>query len=265
MIEKRISSCRGHVYYWVSRHSNKNAKTLFFLPGLTANHHLFNFQLKYFSSKFTVFVWDAPAHGKSRPYSDFTYSHLAEELKTILDREKIKQIILIGQSAGGFVAQSFASKYQYMVDAMLLIGTCPYGTNYYSKSDIFWLKQTKWMTQLFPEQMLKNIMAKMCGSTKTGRKNMRQMLNDYDKKELCHLMYLGLAGFIPEIQDLNILCPVCLIVGENDKTGKVKQYNKLWHKYKGFPLYFIKGAAHNANVDKSEKVNLIIEKFIDNL
>lgn len=264
MIEKMICSCKGNVYYWISKHPEANAKVIFFLPGLTANHHLFDFQLEYFSTQFTVLAWDAPAHGKSRPYSEFSYSHLAEELKKILDTENIEQVILIGQSAGGFAAQSFAAKYQSMVKGILLIGTCPYGTGYYSKSDIFWLKQTEWMTSLFPDKMLRNIMAKMCGTTDISRENMLRMLNDYDKKELCHLMYLGFTGFIREIQDLNILCPVCLIVGENDKTGKVKKYNNLWHRNKGVPLYIIKGASHNANVDKPNEVNLIIESFIGN-
>ena len=264
MVEKKICSCRGTVYYWLSKHTAKNTEVIFFLPGLTANHHLFDFQLHYFSAQYTVLVWDAPAHGKSRPYSEFSYSHLAEELKAILDTEKIEQVILIGQSAGGFAAQSFVSKYQSMVKGMLLIGTCPYGTEYYSKSDIFWLKQTEWMTRLFPDKMLRNIMAKMCGSSSIGRENMLQMLDDYDNRELCHLMYLGLAGFIPEIHDLNVLCLVCLIVGENDKTGKVKKYNDQWHKNKKVPLYIIKGASHNANVDKPNEVNQIIEKFIGN-
>lgn len=39
-----------------------------------------------------------------------------------------------------------------------MIGTCPYGTDYYSKSDIFWSKQTKWMLRLFPDKLLRNIM-----------------------------------------------------------------------------------------------------------
>ena len=263
MIEKKIRSCRGTVYYWISKRAEGHSEAIFFLPGLTANHHLFDFQLNYFSDRCTVLVWDAPAHGKSRPYSEFSYPHLAEELKAILDAEAIERVVLIGQSAGGFVAQSFVSKYPSMVKGMLLIGTCPYGPEYYSRSDLFWLKQTEWMTRLFPDRTLRNIMAKMCGTSGTGRENMLQMLEDYGKKELYHLMYLGFAGFIPEIQDLNIPCPVCLIVGENDRTGKVKKYNDRWHKNQKIPLYIIKDASHNANVDKPREVNQIIERFLE--
>ena len=227
MIEKKLCSCRGGVYYWISKRHERNGETIFFLPGLTANHHLFDFQSDYFSDRFNVLVWDAPAHGKSRPYLDFSYAYLAEELKAILDKEEIEHVIFVGQSAGGFAAQSFVSKYPDMVKGMALIGTCPYGTKYYSRSDIFWLKQTEWLTRLFPDKMLRNIMARMCGTSDIGRKNMLEMLKDYDKKELCHLMYLGFAGFIPEIRDLSIPCPVCLIVGENDRTGKVRQYKRI--------------------------------------
>lgn len=260
MKEKYVESIRGKTYYWISKH--QQAICLCFLPGLTANHHLFDQQVSYFKGKYSILTWDAPAHGKSRPYTDFTYSHLAEELKRILDTEDIKQVILIGQSAGGFVAQSFISRYPEMVKGLFTIGSCPYGTNYYSKSDLFWLKQTKWMFNLYPDKFLRSSIAKMCCTTNHGRKNMLEMLNDYSKTELCRLMYLGFAGFIPEICDLNITCPVELSVGENDHTGKVMHYNKMWHEQRGFPFHIIKNASHNANVDQAEEMNRLIYKFI---
>ncbi|MCR1673619.1 alpha/beta hydrolase [Clostridioides difficile] len=265
MEEKYILSDRGKVYYWIKESNSVFAKNLIFLPGLTANHHLFDFQIQYFSKNHNVLVWDAPAHGKSRPYLDFSYSNLVEELKVILDKQNMKKVVLIGQSAGGFVAQSFIVKYPNMVEGLMMIGTCPYGTDYYSKSDIFWLKQTKWMLKLFPDKFLRNIISKMCGATSEGRRSMLKMLEGYEKKELCHLMYLGFAGFIPEIQDLNIHCPVCLVVGDKDKTGKVRKYNEQWHNKTGYPLHIIKNASHNVNVDKPNELNQIMDIFIKQL
>lgn len=163
MIEKHIASPRGNVYYWMSE--RVTALTLVFLPGLTANHHLFDQQIAAFCEKYQVIVWDAPAHGKSRPYSNFTYSNAAEELKHILDFEEVTRVVLVGQSAGGFVAQSFYKNYADMVAGIVAIGTCPYDPAYYSKSDLFWLRQTKWMLGLFPEKCLRRSMAKMCART----------------------------------------------------------------------------------------------------
>lgn len=260
MIEKSILSQRGRTYYWTNKRNSPFS--LVFLPGLTANHHLFDRQTEVFREQYNILVWDAPAHGKSRPYQDFSYAHAAEELKTILDIEGITRVVLIGQSAGGFVAQSFYKKYADMVEGIFTIGTCPYNPSYYSKSDLFWLRQTKWMFRLYPDRVLRNTMAKMCGSTQRARENMLNMLADYTKDELCTLMYIGFAGFIPEISEMNIQCPVWLLVGEHDKTGKVMAYNKMCHKKEGFPLYIIEGAAHNANDDQPQRVNELLNAFL---
>lgn len=263
MSEKYISSERGKTYYW--RKERESPFSLVFLPGLTANHHLFDKQTEVFSEQYDIIVWDAPAHGKSRPYKDFTYSNAAEELKSILDKEGIKRVVLIGQSAGGFVTQSFYRKYGDMVEGIITIGTCPYDPSYYSRSDLFWLRQTKWMFGIFPDSILRNTMAKMCANTQRARENMLNMLTDYTKDELCRLMYIGFAGFIYEIGKMNIKCPVWLLVGENDKTGKVMAYNKLCHKKEGYPLYIIEGAAHNANDDQPTQVNNLIKEFLEAL
>ncbi|MDY5613225.1 alpha/beta fold hydrolase [Dysosmobacter sp.] len=79
-------------------------------------------------------------HGRSRPYEGFSYSRLAEELKEILNAEQLEKVVLIGQSAGGSVAQSLIAKYPDMVEGLFTIGTCPYGPSYYSRSDLFWLR-----------------------------------------------------------------------------------------------------------------------------
>lgn len=72
---------------------------------------------------------------------------------------------------------------------------------------------------------------------------------------------LGYAGFLDDNCELKIPCPVLLILGEKDKTGKVAQYNKAWAKRTGYPLKLINGAAHNANMDKPNEVNDCIHDF----
>lgn len=233
MLEKSILSGRGRTYYWTEKRDSPFS--LVFLPGLTANHHLFDRQTEAFSERYDTIVWDAPAHGKSRPYKDFSYHNAAGELKSILDTEGVKRAVLIGQSAGGFVAQSFYKEHADMVAGIFAIGTCPYHPSYYSRSDLFWLRQTRWMFRLYPNGILQRAMTRMCASTPRARENMMHMLEDYTKDELCTLMYMGFAGFIPEICGMTTQCPLWLLVGEHDHTGKVMAYNKLWHKRKGSP------------------------------
>ena len=56
-----------------------------------------------------------------------------------------------------------------------------------------------------------------------------------------------------------------ILVGENDRTGKVRQYCKTWQEKTGYPLHVIKDAAHNSNIDNYEQVNNEIENFLDSL
>lgn len=265
MTEKYIETERGTVYYWISDNISTEKRTIVFLHGLTANHHLFDKQVSEFEKNYNVMAWDAPAHGKSRPYKNFSYAFLAEDLKTILDTENIKKAVLVGQSAGGFVSQSFVKAYPDMVEGIMLIGSSPYNPVFFSKSDLFWLKQTKWMFNMYSYKSLINTMAKNCSSTENAFKNMLSMLEIYKKKELCRLLYIGFAGFIPEMCDIKIKCPVWLVVGENDKTGKVRYYNEEWHARNDYPLHIIKDASHNANDDQPEKVNELINEFIAQL
>ena len=49
----------GTIHYWSSILS-LDTTTLVFLPGLTADHRLFDKQVEYFDGKYNIIVWDAP-------------------------------------------------------------------------------------------------------------------------------------------------------------------------------------------------------------
>ena len=62
MIEKTYQTKSGTIHYWISM-IDPAALTLVFLPGLTADHRLFDKQIAYFEQKYNVFVWDAQIAG----------------------------------------------------------------------------------------------------------------------------------------------------------------------------------------------------------
>ena len=107
MTEKSYDTPCGSIHYWVSRAVEK-AYTLVFLPGLTADHRLFERQLAYFAPRCPVLVWDAPGHGRSWPFRlDFTLMEKARWLEEILQREALHPPVLVGQSRGGICGSGF--------------------------------------------------------------------------------------------------------------------------------------------------------------
>ena len=264
MLKKIIDDSSGNIVYWKSEIFELSRDTLFFLHGLTADHTMFEQQFPFFEDTYNIIAWDAPAHGESRPYLKFTYENASNGLKKILDECGVSNVVLIGQSMGGFIAQAFICRYPEMAKAFVSIDSTPYG-DYYSKSDKWWLRQIEWMSKLFPEKLLKSSMAKQNALTEIGRSNMASMIGGYRKVELCQLMGIGYAGFLDDNRVCELPCPVLLIVGEKDNTGKVRAYNKEWARRTGYPLSWIPNAAHNSNVDNPSVVNETINGFIEKL
>ena len=132
MKEKTINTDWGTVYYWISDIWKSYRDTLFFLHGMTADHSMFQRQYEYFSGKYNIIAWDAPAHGKSRPFSDFTYEKAALIAKKILETLKLTESVFIGQSMGGFITQSVIKRYPDSVCGFIAIDSTPFGERYYS-------------------------------------------------------------------------------------------------------------------------------------
>lgn len=260
MEKKRLETGHGPVAYWASK--GPSAYTLVLLHGLTADHTLFEKQAAHFIGRYNLFCWDAPAHGESRPYTGFSYAEAAKALREILTKEQMKNAVFVGQSMGGYIAQTYMKRYPNEAKGFVGVDTSPFGTHYYSKADLWWLRQVEWMSLCFPHRLLVKAIAGSCTYTEEARLNMLAALRPYSKKELCHLMGIGFAGFIEENCELEIPCPAMLLVGQQDRTGRVKQYCEEWHKRTGIPLHIIPHAAHNANYDNSRAVNQKIEEFL---
>lgn len=259
---KQLESNNGCVHYWISRNCNPNAICILFTHGLTANHTMFEKQVEYFEASYTVITWDVPLHGLSRPYQNFSYENTAKELKAILNKENVKKVILVGMSMGGYPSQEFAYRYPENVDRMIMLDTTPFGLEFYSKSDLWWLKQAAPLGKYFTDHMLRESMAKSVSKTDYSYKKMIEMLKPLSKAEIIEQMDIAYGKFAKENKNVQFDCPVLLLLGDSDTTGKVKHYNKAWTKATGYPLHIISHAAHFSNGDNPEQVNLEIENFI---
>ena len=158
MKRQERKTSRGTVYYWISRNENEHAKCIVFTHGLTADHSMFQMQVEYFKSEYTIIAWDVPLHGLSRPYSNFTYENCALDLMGILEQENIEKVILVGMSMGGYPSQEFAFRYPEKVEGFVALDTTPFGLSYYSKSDIWWLQKVAAMAKCFSEKSLRQSM-----------------------------------------------------------------------------------------------------------
>jgi pimeloyl-ACP methyl ester carboxylesterase len=267
MTEKIHKTPLGDIHYWTNI-IDENAVTLVFLPGLTADHRLFEKQIEYFENKFNVFVWDAPAHNSSWPFEfDFDLMDKAKWLDEILENEKIAKPVIIGQSMGGYVGQAYAELFPQKLKGFISIDSAPLQKKFVTGIERWLLKRMEPVYYYYPWKWLLKSGTKGVAVSDYGRKLMHQIMMTYDGDKNRYAKIAGhgykiLVDAMEKDLPYKINCPALLICGKKDKAGSCIRYSKAWHKDTNIPIEWIKDAGHNSNTDQPEIVNALIENFV---
>jgi pimeloyl-ACP methyl ester carboxylesterase len=268
MTEKTINTPCGTIHYWVSKAAQNGRPTPVFLPGLTADHRLFEKQIAYFEGKCDLFVWDAPGHAASWPFTfDFTFLDKAQWVDEILTAENLENPVIIGQSMGGYVGQAYAQLFPEKLTGFISIDSAPLQRSYVTGAELWLLKRMEPVYRHYPWKSLVKSGTNGVATSEYGRQLMRDMMLVYDGDQARYAKLAGhgyriLAEAMEADLPYEIKCPALLLCGERDRTGSCIRYNKAWHQKTGIPLEWIKGAGHNSNTDAPEVVNQLIENFI---
>lgn len=271
MIKKIFRTDKGCIRYWCSEKIDKTKKTLVFLPGLTADHRLFDKQIEYFEGKYNILVWDAPMHAESRPFKDdFTLMDKAKWLDSILTLEEIEMPVIVGQSMGGYVGQSYAQIFPNKMAGFISIDSAPLARFYITTFEIWMMKVVEPIYRMYPWKALVRDGSKGCAVSEYGYNLMKEMMMVYEENplEYSHIAghgYKMLAGAYEANLPYEIKCPALLICGEKDVAGSTRKYNKKWHEKSGIPIQWIANAGHNSNTDQPEIINKLIDEFIREL
>lgn len=270
MTERTYNTPSGTIHYWISL-IDSSQPTLVFLPGLTADHRLFEKQMEHFEGKQNVFVWDAPGHAASRPFQfDFELADKAKWLHEILEKEGIRYPVIVGQSMGAYVGQCFAELYPNELIGFISIDSAPLQRKHISVWEIWLLKRMAPVYYYYPWKSLLKSGSKGVATTEYGRKLMLEIMMTYDGDKAHYAALSGhgykmLAEAYEKDLPYEIKCPALLICGKKDRAGSTLRYNKIWHKDSGIPIQWIDNAGHNANTDKPALVNRLIEDFLQTL
>ena len=269
--EKIFPTNKGPIHYWISGPETGIGPELVFLPGLTADHRLFDQQTEYFCGHCRTFVWDAPGHASSFPFEmTFSLEDKARWLNGILRREGFRHPVMIGQSMGGYVGQMYAQLFPAHLRGFISVDSAPLGREYITAAELWLLRRMEPIYRHYPWKWLVKQGCSGVATSKYGRSLMRSMMMTYDGDQERYAKLAGhgfriLAEAIGSGLPYELKCPSLLICGERDRAGSCIRYNKAWHKKTGVPLIWIKGAGHNSNTDAPGEFNRIAERFLAGL
>ncbi|WP_417610676.1 alpha/beta fold hydrolase [Owenweeksia hongkongensis] len=119
-------STRTFTFKQVTFHftSKGSGPTILFLHGFLENKEMWNGIINSLPTALRKITVDLPGHGKSGNIGYIhTMEEMAEMVKALVDKLKLKKVFLAGHSMGGYVALAFAEKHPEMVKGIILMNS----------------------------------------------------------------------------------------------------------------------------------------------
>lgn len=210
MIEKTYETRCGLIHYWINDRPEAPL-SLVFLPGLTADHRLFDKQIAHFQAKYRVLVWDAPGHAASWPFDfSFDLKDKARWLDGILQREGIDAPVIVGQSMGGYVGQMVAQLFPGKMKGFVSIDSAPLQRKYVTAAEIWLLKRMEPVYRLCPWKSLLKTGTEGVATSDYSRALMREimMVYDGDQDRYARLSGHGMAAWPCWRRPWRPICPM---------------------------------------------------------
>ncbi|MEM3373683.1 MAG: alpha/beta hydrolase [Candidatus Woesearchaeota archaeon] len=269
-----------NIYYnKINKIKDKKEKkyAVFIHGGFQGNNTLIKKLYSYFYDEYVIIAPDLRGRGDSDFPKDIKNHKLedyAKDILEILEKEKIKEIYLVGISFGGLVALKFTYMFSNLVDIKKLVLI----------SSNYTLKKIRKRTRLFglfyiPLGNLVYYLSKNGKLTKkkgidySSIKNpffsikygLKSTLNNSLRVQaLRYQLMKSSMNFSIDNEDLKkVICPVLLIYGKKDFFfNKKTQYDILKNIKKCEIKIFQKGG-HNLYIDNAKEVSKIIKAFFN--
>jgi pimeloyl-ACP methyl ester carboxylesterase len=248
---------------------------MIFLHGWPLNHTFWKKELRYFQGKgYSTIAPDLRGHGKSdkpEKLKDYKFNKFAKDIDLIIQKEKVKNSILIGHSFGGMIALAYYSLFPKKVKAMILMDTI------YENP----LKHIPLIKYLNLTPFTKYVLKFIIKREKIKKKNCSYV--DFSKFKDHSDFYYWLKGAKVMPLKSNLACleemiefnqkkvlpkiniPTLIIEGSKDHKTPLKDVTEMAKRIKNSKLEIIKGASHDTNLRRPQEVDKIISKFINSL
>jgi len=247
----------GNEIYYISGKKRNNTKpTLLLLHGAGQSHLTWEYQIEFLTSLNDInFIIPAlPGHGNSKGEGLKSVSEYTEFTKELIDELGLKEVIFVGHSMGGAIAQVLALDRTEYLKAIILVCTGAWmrvaretllavKNNYETFCDIL---PTRSFTEKAPE-ILKT-------KFKEGLLNMDQKVVYHD------LIACNKFDISDKVSEINI--PTLIIAGKEDILTPVKYSEYLNHQIFDSELTFIEGSGHFVMQEKPEEFNKMVLDFI---
>ena len=238
-----------------------------FLHGFPLDSSMWREQEEFFKQRCDVFSLDLPGFGDSKKVAPDSIEGFAEDVKSFLDENKIKKVVLCGFSMGGYIALAFYEKYPQFVKALVLVDTRAKDDRDAGKKlrNVAIEEAEKNGTVFFVENMPSRLLSE------EGMKN--PIILERVRKTIAKQRKESIKNALIAMRDrkdrsflLNgIEVPTLFICGERDVLTPPQEMKEMSLKVKNSRFEIIKNAAHLSNIENPAQFNALLNNFLESL
>ncbi|HYE39056.1 MAG TPA: alpha/beta hydrolase [Ramlibacter sp.] len=240
--------------------------TVLMLHGIGGGHLAFAPQVESLATAgYRAVAWDMPGYGHSAPIEPYTFKGLAQSCVQLIESLKVANVILVGHSMGGMVAQEVVARRPELVSRLVLCGTSPA----FGKPDGEW--QRDFIAQRTAPLDAGRSMAELAETL------VPQMVGPGSLPEgvrlATHCMGLVPAATYRRALECivtfdrrgnlgNIHVPTLLLSGEHDRNAPPAVMKKMADAIAGSTYYEMKGIGHLQNLEAPEEFDALLLNFL---
>jgi pimeloyl-ACP methyl ester carboxylesterase len=241
-----------------------SGEALLFLHGMNGSSKSWAYQFGAFAEKYRVIAWDAPGYGRSDPVAAEADAYAAQ-VDRLLTHLGIDQVVIVGHSMGGVIAERFCARYAYRAKRLVLSGThwgnaapadAPLARKYTKRLEELEAlpareygeaRAKKMLPESCPPEAFKLVAEIAAEARREGLLNGGRMVEKTDNR--------------PFLSSLNL--PVLILTGEHDTVVLPERSEAMLAYLPNARAVSLPGVGHAAYLEAPEVFNETVRQFIE--
>lgn len=238
---------------------------LVFLHGIGGNRSNWSGQLDALSDQFRCVAFDFRGYGDSEDGPNtLDFFDFVDDVRHVLEANKISRCHLFGLSMGGLVAQAYYVRHPANVFSLGLIGCRPGSSPVFENSKAFAEERTRPLEQANnPEALADSLLPRLLGPSvsATERETIRQSLARIRPDSYRRVLSarLSIAPFL-ELGDIRV--PTLVMAGTHDQVAPMTQMEQMAAAIPNSILRVIPDAGHLMNIERPDLFNRHVRDFL---
>lgn len=247
------------IRYWTG--GAEGARTLLLLHGATLDHQAWAPQADVLQDRFRLVIPDLRAHGAST--GSFDFEAAVQDVFALLDELSVEQVVLVGLSLGGNLAQEVVLRAPDRVSAIVVAdATCNTGARHplVTALTVGALNSHA----MLPGDHFARHAAQLIAVDPRVQRYALNANAERSNQETVRILTSLLTGALRPQQDYRLPVPALLVHGQLDHLGDIALSTRAWAQREPLADYVvIPAAGHASNLDNPAAFTAALLEFLD--